>query len=364
MTTVPSLSSNQLWEKAQSCPVAFGTYNVGMFHFAVGTPYREVCNVLNISPGFRLTNLGDATLTQATIKVKWNGTEMNQIQWSGFLQKFEYEEINAGSIAVTDGGQLNVSVSIPDHQDQFLGNNEIITSFTPAKIFTYDTLLLKVRTDEFGYETYWEFRDEYDNVLQKGGNSFVGPNGGGVIISPNWQSPGTYPKNSTIQKELVVPQNGCYSLHIVDAFGDGLTCSNCGGGGSSSASGYYKLYNKNNPFNPLISGSAFTSYSRHYFKVNSSVLSSGEPEAAGHLELFPNPVNALLNVQFNANQGQQIKMEVLNVLGERVHLTAENKIPAGLNTWTIPVEYWPSGTYNLIISGEMGRTSKQFVHIR
>lgn len=362
MKSVPALSSNLMWESAQNCPVGFGTKNAGIFNFSTGTPYSEVCGALTLTPKFRMTNLGNATLTSATMQVLWNNELVKTINWNGDLQKYDYYDVDAGSIVVVNDGQLKISLDISGGPDEDLSNNELNTDFFSSKTFNDDILTLKIRTDEFGYETYWEFRDEFENVLQRGGNLFVGPLGGGVIINSSNQSPGSYPNNTTILKDLVVPHNGCFSFHIVDAFGDGLTCASCS---PVNSGGYYRIYNKNQPNTPLISGSAFTSYERHYFRVNSSVLSAEEEnlQAVKNLEIFPNPVSTTLNIQFNATSSQPLSIAVYNTLGIQVYSAFESNVNTGINNWSVPLENWPSGIYNFVLSGENSITAKQFNHL-
>lgn len=364
MSAVPSLSSNLLWEKAKECPVAFGTYNAGIFNFSPGTVYRDVCNALHLSPSFRLINLGAGTLTNALVKLYWDNNLVHTVEWDGVLQKFESYNLDAGELAVTNGGKLKVVVETPLNPDQYPNDNQIETQFYPAKEFMDDTLILRIRTDEFGYETYWEFRDENENVLQFGGNTNVGPNGGGVIISPNMQSPGTYSNNTTINKMLFVPHGGCYSFHIFDAFGDGLSCTNCSGSGGNTAVGYYRIFNFNDLFTPVISGTPFTTHGRHSFKISGQYVSTNEQtdNPIQTVKIFPNPASGIINLEINTETAQTVSAEVRNMLGSLLYQKTEIELLNGANTLSIPLPQMSAGTYQLNITGTKGTTSKLFLH--
>ena len=364
MTAVSALSSNLLWEKAKECPVSFGTYNAGIFNFSPGTVYRDVCNALHLAPSFRLTNLGSGTLTNALIKLYWDNNLVHTVEWDGFLQKFESYQVDAGNIAVTNGGKLKVVVETPLNPDQYPNDNQIDTQFFPAKEFTNDTLELRIRTDEFGYETYWEFRDENENVLQYGGNTNVGPNGGGVIINPGMQSPGSYPNNTTINKLLFVPHGGCYSFHIFDAFGDGLSCTNCSGTGGGTSVGYYRIYNINDLFTPVISGQPFTIYARHSFKIDGQYVPTTEQgnKSIQSLNIYPNPASSIINLDITADDSQTVAAVIRNMLGELVYEKQGIELLSGANVITIPVDQIPSGAYQVNIAGPKGSISRFFIH--
>src|SRR5687768_8656172 len=61
-------------------------------------------------------------------------------------------------------------------------------------------------------------------VLYSGGNTLVGPNGGGSMQANPWD-PGAYNAYELVQLDLVLPDstNDCYEFLLVDAYGDGIT---------------------------------------------------------------------------------------------------------------------------------------------
>ncbi|MFM8485159.1 MAG: hypothetical protein ACKOCH_02400, partial [Bacteroidota bacterium] len=94
--------------------------------------------------------------------------------------------------------------------------------FGDAAYFQSTDLLLKIRTDDYGHETYWELRDENGNVIESGGNKLVGPDGGGQFPLGVTPGPGSLPSGTVVKDTIHVPEPGCYSIHFVDAFGDGI----------------------------------------------------------------------------------------------------------------------------------------------
>ncbi len=81
------VSAEDLWEKAQVCPVAFGENNAGIFAHDPGYDLPEICGAINLLPSFMLTNLGSEPLTSASILLKWNGMNVETINWTGNIRQ-------------------------------------------------------------------------------------------------------------------------------------------------------------------------------------------------------------------------------------------------------------------------------------
>ncbi|MFN0015743.1 MAG: peroxiredoxin family protein, partial [Saprospiraceae bacterium] len=234
-------SASDIWEHAQTCPVAAGQTNAGIFDFSAGTPLREVCETLETKPAFTLINLGSQKLSQATVALTWNNTTVQTISWAGNLGLYGETLIEFDQLPVSTTGTLDTRLTYVNYAptDDDPANNAFATQFLEAKNFQAHKILLKIRTDQYGAETYWELRDEAGKVLESGGNQAVGPDGGGKFIGIE-NGPGAYGNNLTIRDTLTLPGPGCYSIHFVDAFGDGMCCA--------YGNGYYRLYNLDDPF--------------------------------------------------------------------------------------------------------------------
>jgi len=335
---VDPLDAAGLWEKANQCPVAYGTNNAGIFQYSPGTELQELCGLHDLSPEFALTNLGSAPLVAATIELEWNNNTVQTLQWTGNLPT--YGEAHISLLAPNVGGDGSLSTSITNINygvnDADFSNNVRFDNFTEAQQFNSTQILLKIRTDSYGEETYWELRDDQGSVLEYGGNLEVGPNGGGAFPLGTPIGPGAYPPLTIIRDTLELPANGCYSIHFSDAYGDGICCN--------FGTGYYKLYDLNSPTSPLISGGEFGDYSHRGF--GAGVLSTAKsPLQTLDIQLFPNPAFELINLSIDAPGAAEISGNIFNSFGQLLHHFSEEKALPGGNDWQLTLSDWPAGVY-------------------
>jgi hypothetical protein len=215
--------------------------------------------------------------------------------------------------------------------------------------------LLKIRTDSYGEETYWEVRDDWGTVLEHGGNQEVGPNGGGAFPLGTPIGPGAYPSATTIRDTLELPASGCYSIHISDGYGDGICCN--------FGNGYYRLYNLDNPTIPVISGGEFSEYARRGF--GAGVLSATEDLAQSvDIQLFPNPAHDFLNLSIDAPLASAISGKVYNAFGQLQENLPEVKAVFGGNDWQLALDGWPAGIYFLQLKIGAEMLTRSFVVTR
>lgn len=347
-------SAADLWAQAQTCPVASGNSNAGIFDFSAGTPLRDVCDDLEIQPAFTLINLGSQALSQATIALHWNNTPVQTMEWSGNLGLYGEVPIAFDKHWVNSGGTLETKITSVNYAptDDDPANNTRTESFTLAKGFNDHKVLLKIRTDQYGAETYWELRDEQGNVLDSGGNQAVGPNGGGKFTGIT-SGPGAYGNNLLLRDTLTLPGPGCYSIHFVDAYGDGMCCT--------YGNGYYRLYNLDDPLTPLLSGGAFRAYEDRAFSVGNTTATSAPGSAPKDVLLYPNPAGEQITVEFVLPDAVQFSTTVINALGQAVlHTPAEYAGP-GEQQRTLHIGSLPEGLYWLDFRADNWQISRKFV---
>jgi hypothetical protein len=205
-------------------------------------------------------------------------------------------------------------------------------------------VLLKIRTDSYGEETYWEVRDEAGLVLEYGGNQLVGPFGGGAFPLGTPIGPGAYPSMTIIRDTLELPENGCYSIHFSDAYGDGMCCD--------FGAGYFRMYNLDDPNLPVLSGGEFDDYARRAFGAGVTTALE-EPTRDRHLEVFPNPARDRLNLLWETPGNQPATIRIFNAIGQIYQDVT--KLPVGNEVWQVDVSNWPVGVY--FVQGSVsGRT--------
>lgn len=338
------VSAGELWEQAQQCPVAYGENNAGIFQHTVGTPLRELCGVQMMSPAFTLVNLGSDTLTNATIKLSWNGSTVETLQWNGSLGLYGEDTVQFSGYYCSGEGTLKTSITGINNGsvDQDFSNNVQNEYFTEAKNFDDIQILLRIRTDDYGSETYWELRDDQGWVLDYGGNINVGPNGGG-IYSGATPGPGAYGNNVVIKDTLHLPGPGCYSIHFVDAFGDGMCCE--------FGNGYYRLFNLSNTITPVLTGGEFTANDEHGFSALGGMQTNTSISATQYYDivLSPNPGEGYATINLLLPEPQRLSVSVYDAIG-RLYFTKTNmEVPAGDAQIDLNGQDWPRGLYTVQI---------------
>ncbi len=340
---VGALPYTEMWQKAQTCPVANGSHNAGIFDYSLGSDLREVCDTLPLNPQFNLINLGSNPLTSASIDLKWNNQTVQSIHWTGDLSLYGEASIQFDSLPIAQSGQLTTIVSNINSTtyEADTSNNVRSDHFSAAANFGSQEVLLRIRTDEYGAETYWELRDEQGNVLDSGGNQSVGPNGGGNHVGSSGGL-GAYGNFALIKDTLLLPAGGCYSLHFVDAYGDGMCCE--------YGTGYYRLYNLNNPTSIIMSGGDFGAYDHRAFGAQQTVWLDNIDDQRLALDLFvyPNPANDVLYADLSTPELTDVQFEVYNTVGQLVRNFPLHSC-GQLNSQPIPLDIagLPPGLYVL-----------------
>lgn len=335
--TVNPVSADALWEEAQKCPVAFGTNNAGIFQYSPGTDLQEICGTVNMVPTFNLVNLGSTPMQSATIELKWDNSTVQTLQWYGNLPVYGEVPIVLDSWPVSDAGMLKTQISsVNNGGDDDFSNNVKINNFSVAPEFNSQQVILKIRTDNYAVETYWELRDDLGNVLDHGGNENVGPNGGNVIFDL-MAGVGTYPNNALIKDTLDLPAEGCYSLHFVDAYGDGMCCN--------FGNGYYKLYNIDNPVIPVMTGDEFGAYDNRGFGAQSPSVAVQDVREGFDVDLYPNPALDRLFIDWDIQESLPVQGSIYNALGQCVHLFTSEKTLPGPHQSILSLEGWAEGMY-------------------
>lgn len=354
------MNASDLAEQTETCPVAFGQYNAALFDLEPGTPWSDVCRSLDLTPRIRLVNLGQKPLVQATVGMFWNDNPAHTIAWQGHLDTYHETTLTLAPLMHHEAGTLRVQLLQLNAGalDEDPSNNSLSLPFPLAPHEPGMAFLLKIRTDQFGAETYWELRNEQGLLLDFGGNQAVGPNGGGLFPAMNG-GPGAYGNNTTVHDTLYLPEPGCYSLHFVDAYGDGMCCAN--------GQGYFQLYRLQHPLEaPILSGGIFQDYEHRRFNTDPRV-SVNPPDASRHaaVRLWPNPAAEVLNVELSWPESDLLWVEITNLLGQRIgpaqklRATAETPLAIAIETGMLP-----AGLYWLCVRGQQETFARKFIIAR
>lgn len=349
------LGANILWEKAEACPVSVTTgSDIGIYYFSTGYKYDQICHNVDLMPSFKIVNLNEVQNINTTVQIKWNDNIVGIVPLNLILNQYQEYSIQVSGFPVSQSGELSISVD-PLQGEVNTANNTLSVALADAPVFPDSIMTVRVRTDDYSYETYWDIRDENENLIAFGGNQGVGPNGGGIVVPPT--NVGVYPADATAIKNVKLNHNGCYSFNLVDALGDGFICAPnvpCG------VKLYGPSYSVEQPFWWIKN---FKDYKRLYFSVYNAALPSptSEPVTGFSVRLSPNPTAEQLDVTLEAQEPEELAADIFSFSGQLMIKGGLIQVLPGENRYVYQVSDLPAGIYFLRIQGKNGLTTARFV---
>lgn len=153
-----------------------------------------------------VTNEGEATITNVEIEVIVNDLAVDVISAS---VNIPYQQ--QGTVALTIDDNLQQSnnniilnlVSVNNQADGDLTNNSVFTTTTLDS--DYDIITLIIDADNYPLETSWKLIDEGSNQIISSGSLAYG--------------------TDVYTEEICVDYSSCFSLYVLDSYGDGICCN-------------------------------------------------------------------------------------------------------------------------------------------
>lgn len=314
-----------------------------------------------ISPSVILRNDGTEPLSWLNIDYTVNDGPVYNYEWNGTLNTFESVDISLPTIAFeaeygnSNTLQIQVATSASITEDANLANNIIYTPVKDVPSTTSPIVTLELRTDDFGYETYWEILDSDGNLFVAGGNQNVGVNGGGQQTATD-SDPGTYLSNYLYTQTIELPGYDCYEFRILDDYADGICCK--------YGLGFYRIKDENG--NVLINGGHFGSEKIETFRVSNLATTIAEDMPASTLvSVFPNPAHSnQINVQLNSLVDGTANLSIFDSHGKKIAEPGRKQVHAGQNDWIISSHNLSPGMYLLHLQLEDQIITKKLVVIK
>lgn len=170
---------------------------------AIAAPAEEYCNEYEMNPKIKIQNRGLQTLTSLKITYQFDQQQQMEYSWSGSLEVNQAEIVSLPEILLNSGEHVfQVELSRPNgNSDANTSNNSKSSEFFIREGNPHRMLL---ETDNFGFETTWELRNEANEVIYRGG---------------------PYTSNNQFTRDFCL-ETGCYTFVIKDKAGDGFCCDN------------------------------------------------------------------------------------------------------------------------------------------
>ncbi|MEY3240656.1 MAG: hypothetical protein RIR11_2094 [Bacteroidota bacterium] len=348
VSEVGALSKSALKAKADACPEPKPGVDFTALAFDSDYTFGRICGTQTITPNMLMLNSGTDTIKSVVIELRVNGQLVQTLDYTTPVPSFLPKVIEFAPVNVTGATIIKSTV-------KSLNGTALATpivkqkSYQKAKATATKELTLELKTDGFGQETYWELIDEQGEVYAFGGNELVGPNGANTGEAT--PGPGAYANNQTFIETMEVPANGCYFLHMVDAYGDGMCDQN--------TTGSYKLFETATPTNVLAEGGCNFADARNIFGADGIVGTNNLVEE-GSMRVFPNPAKDMIRVDFSMKNAADVQITVTNALGQIVRDMGAVAFNAGSNNKTIDVANLAAGIYVINLRTAEGSVARTF----
>ncbi len=271
----------------------------------------------------RLQNNGTQPLTSATITATAMGSPVATLNWTGNLETYDFADIVVGTSVFES--PVNVTFNVQAAGD----NNSINNSITRMYNFTdlvapseSMNITIKITTDRWGGETTWHLMNGAGDIVANGGPYQTMPTNG------------AYPQPDV---NLTLPYD-CYVFEIFDSYGDGMCCAYGAGGYQIIVGG-----------NVIASGGSFDDYDNAVFRTEEAV-NIYEVDGMFSASFFPNPFSDVANIELSLAEAGQVKVELINMLGQRVYFYDHGLLNAGFHNLNTQLGHLSTGVYVLHIT--------------
>lgn len=258
-----------------------------------------------ISPIVKVKNAGSA-ITNLTFSTAVNGGTASTYDWTGNIPAFGSADITIPTVNFTPGTTNNVVVTLTSVNNgsgtvgaTASANKNIIKAATA----TGTVITLEVLTDNYPGETTWQMLNSSGTAVANGG-----PYAG------NGQNAGGADALKTKSHDITLPASDCYSIKLMDEYGDGFTYGNNPGGGFGFRikQGTTTLYSKIQA--PYDFGVATT-----IDGVLNFVLGINEnEEVLTVFNIYPNPAQNSATLEIATSNESKVSYKIVNALGQEV----------------------------------------------
>ncbi|MFN5147976.1 MAG: T9SS type A sorting domain-containing protein [Flavobacteriia bacterium] len=326
---VGQASATQLYAAVGDCPAPASLPTDGALLQYLGE--TSSCGVADLV--VRLQNNGTSPLTSCTITATEGATTVATLNWTGNLPTYGYQDVTIGTFTPTTASH-NISIQITS-ADGSAANNTVATTIGLAGTGNSSNVVVKVTLDAYGSETSWKIKRS---------------NGTTAYSSPAYtnaaSSPATVPQpdiNTTLPDD-------CYSLEVLDSYGDGFDSGYGNGLVQVWVNGVQIAGVSNFP-----TGSAASSA----FLIDA--VAGIEEFGAANFTVYPNPASDVLNVSFEALSADY-EVAILDLQGRTVSSKSLQSLN-GAQTIEFPVSDLAKGSYIVTVTTN-GLTKTQNVVIK
>lgn len=269
----------------------------------------------------KVINMGTTPVASIDAELVLNGTP-TLATFAKAVGIFKEVELSFGNKTLTEPTEVEVNITGVDGQADEPDDLSTLSANYYKPIVEEKKLVVKFTTDFYPGETSWNLKDNKNRTLltvtyQEGNEDQFGGGGPDAVTTHEYEV------------DITNIDINCLTLTITDAYGDGMTAFNPA---NHPVPGVEFYDSKGN----LLKGKLRNEYNFLSANVGSSPstvkvfaaasISSGleDQEFVENLNVFPNPVTDILNVEMNIKAGTEYEVFVTNVMGATVSRITKN----------------------------------------
>ncbi len=280
-------------------------------------------------PIAKVRNYGENILSSATVNLKEDGVIVATKTFPGTINRFATKSLTFDELTVNP--DADYSIELTSVNDMPLYNPD----FSDAGLNVYvaapvsNDIVIKVYTDNYPSEMSWVLRNG-STVVATGGPYAGTAQGGGPDA------------NTTKIHNVTLPTDGCYSIQLIDSYGDGW-------GLGSTPHGIEIFANEQSVFDIAVGnfGSSLTKNN----VITNAALAIGDLTTS-KFGIYPNPTSGV----FQINSDSPVQVSIIDITGKLVH-TANNVT----GETSVDLSGLEKGVYFAKIKGQQGTATEKVI---
>jgi len=287
-------------------------------------------------PEIVIQNTGSTILTSLDIEYYVEGGEVENYTWSGSLDFLQKDTvilpIETTTFWLGSEDKFTVNISNPNQEeDEYIYNNTYTSLFDELYVFPDgNTYTIKLKTNNYGWQTSYELRDGSGNLLYERHNC----------------------DDNTIYEDDFYLFPGCYELRINDSGDNGLEFWHQ----PNQGIGYFKILNSDGgtlyTYEP-----DFGRYATFEFGVG-NITNTEAVKSPVILNIYPNPTSDKVVVNIEGVENSKVNIMLTNTMAATV-FSRELTIDSKEFSTEINMEHLPAGIYLLNVNyGSHSKTER------
>ncbi|MEI6410061.1 MAG: T9SS type A sorting domain-containing protein [Bacteroidota bacterium] len=304
----------------------------------------DFCDSYTFSPAVDVRNIGSNPITKLQLQFLSGANVLETYDWTGNIAPLGSKTVTMNPVTLTQTTNMNVVISgVNDLADTDDFGNKLGRG-VKRNVAGKKNWIVDIQTDFEGYELYWEITNSLGAVVASGGNTAVGPNGGGLKLAHS-NDPGAYPNNTHLQVNVNIPSDDCYQLHVVDDAGNGMFNNSFG-----FAAPYLRVRNAQQGLYTGTNG-AYTNDFRSNIDLESPAGTT-ESTVFQTIMIAPNPADSRITTSLDMPVYGNVSVRMFNTQGQIVKTMVTPAMAPGKQLISLDVSDLTNGLYELQIAGE------------